>query len=479
MSIIINTNRTASEARLRERIFNVLPAASFQMDRLLRLLDIVESDRSPTACIECAAQPRLHLNPDFIAAYCRDDESLFLLVMHELQHVVLGHTRLFGRATPLHNLVFDAVINAMLSQQFPAPRYTQFFQSLNSWDEFPARLLRPPPGWPDNPAPPPADATRAERRALELLYGNDTSTVTYLDVFNAIVKTLPPHKVARLVGGCVLLGDHDGESLGGIDDKAAINDAGLRQIFRRIVEKWPPPPTPIAGRDEGGDASPWKIPAAKNARADFLAALRKLLRRAGILRPGAADSPRSLRRVPVEHEHWTVLPQARDRRVPTLERILGRRPIFYQGIDIRPRLRLEPREVAHVYLDVSGSMDAVLPLLTGALRAPHRRGEVKLFVFSTVVGEVNPRKPFAEQELPNTGGTEINCVLKHLIAQPAPRTPRRVLLLTDGYTGQPRQDFTDELRRRRVDFFVGLTGPGTSRELEPFAKHLEELPSLD
>jgi len=98
MSIIINTNRTASEARLRERIFNVLPAASFQMDRLLRLLDIVESDRSPTACIECAAQPRLHLNPDFIAAYCRDDESLFLLVMHELQHVVLGHTRLFGRA---------------------------------------------------------------------------------------------------------------------------------------------------------------------------------------------------------------------------------------------------------------------------------------------------------------------------------------------------------------------------------------------
>jgi hypothetical protein len=54
-----------------------------------------------------------------------------------------------------------------------------------------------------------------------------------------------------------------------------------------------------------------------------------------------------------------------------------------------------------------------------------------------------------------------------------------VLLLTDGYTGQPRQDFTDELRRRRVDFFVGLTGPGTSRELEPFAKHLEELPSLD
>lgn len=52
MNYLFQANRTESERRLRERIFSVLPAASFHMDRLLQLLDIVESDRSPTACIE-------------------------------------------------------------------------------------------------------------------------------------------------------------------------------------------------------------------------------------------------------------------------------------------------------------------------------------------------------------------------------------------------------------------------------------------
>ena len=53
MKSLFHSRVTDSERRLRERIFNVLPAASFQMDRLLQLLDIVESDRSPTACVEC------------------------------------------------------------------------------------------------------------------------------------------------------------------------------------------------------------------------------------------------------------------------------------------------------------------------------------------------------------------------------------------------------------------------------------------
>ena len=36
------------------------------------------------------------------------DEHLFLLVMHELHHVLLGHTRLFPRASRAHNIAFDA-----------------------------------------------------------------------------------------------------------------------------------------------------------------------------------------------------------------------------------------------------------------------------------------------------------------------------------------------------------------------------------
>jgi hypothetical protein len=49
------------------------------------------------------------VNPRFVADRCRSDAHLFMLVLHELHHVLPGHTRLFPRATPAHNLAFDAV----------------------------------------------------------------------------------------------------------------------------------------------------------------------------------------------------------------------------------------------------------------------------------------------------------------------------------------------------------------------------------
>ena len=476
MNTLFQSSRTASERRLRERVFNALPAASFQMDRLLQLLDVVESERSPTACIECSAQPRLHLNPHFVAEHCQQDEELFLLVLHELYHVVLGHTRLFPRITPLHNLVFDAVINAMICQQFPEPRYTQFFQRLNSWDSFPARLLRPPPGWPKAAKPLPANASKAERRAMQLLYGIDTNAVTYLDVFNAVVKSLPQGAANALTGKAVLLGDHSGKNFEGESDEEAVNDETLRQVFRRIVEGWPPPPKAIAGRDEGRSPQDFFLANDGTPQRVFQAALRRLLRRAGILNPSSACRTRAWRRTVTERELMTVLPQLRDRRAAAMERVLGAKPLFYQGFTRQARRVLTPQEVAHAYLDISGSMTAVLPMLGAALDGPHRRGEARLYAFSTVVHPVNPRRPLAGQPLKNTGGTDINCVLNHLVALKSKVTPRRVLLITDGYTGIPQHELINELKRRCVSLFVGLVGTNVSRELEPFAKHVEHLP---
>ena len=109
---------------------------------------------------------------------------------------------------------------------------------------------------------------------------------------------------------------------------------------------------------------------------------------------------------------------------------------------------------------------------------PHRRGEVRLFVFSTVVDEAEPRKPLSKQSFKNTLGTEINCVLEHLFNLPRKAIPKRVVVLTDGYTGQPRSDLLVQLKERGVSFFIGLVGPSVSEELKPFAKHLEHLPKF-
>ena len=66
--------------------------------------------------------------------------------MHELWHVLLGHTTLYARPTAAHNIAFDAIINAGLARQHPEAAYRGFFESLNPVDSFPGLLLRPPAG---------------------------------------------------------------------------------------------------------------------------------------------------------------------------------------------------------------------------------------------------------------------------------------------------------------------------------------------
>jgi len=138
-----------SHHSLKARILNALPAATYQMDRFLSLVDIVISDLAPTACVDSGPQPKMHVNPEFIAKYCRYDEQLLMVVLHELYHIILGHTQLFPRSTEAHNIAFDAYINALLCHQFKDnPLCLEFFRSIYGSKNFPARLLRPPSGWP-------------------------------------------------------------------------------------------------------------------------------------------------------------------------------------------------------------------------------------------------------------------------------------------------------------------------------------------
>ena len=82
---------------LEERIISCLPAATFEMETLCRLTGIEADSEISTAAVECTQRPRLLVNPDFVRKRCRADEHLFLLVMHELYHIILAHTTLYPR----------------------------------------------------------------------------------------------------------------------------------------------------------------------------------------------------------------------------------------------------------------------------------------------------------------------------------------------------------------------------------------------
>ncbi len=300
MNILFNRPSTPEAAAIRERIFNVLPAASYQMEKLFGLFDIEFSDETETACVECRTTPWLLLNKGFLDEYCRDDGDLFLLILHELYHLILGHTRLFPRVAPIDNIVFDAVINSMLCRTVGRTVGTKLFTRINGYDSLPGRLLRPPPGWPDECTGVLAALPSEEQRIIGLLYGAaESSKITYHDIYELLRKEL----AGRDVPNVLLLGSH------GLEQN---EDGLLKEAVRRIVEGWPPPPFRIAGRDEGRSAENfWLRPVDKpgNAfRKAFEGAPAQVRRpcraRSGRLRPagdrqpadrgdGAAKRPRS------------------------------------------------------------------------------------------------------------------------------------------------------------------------------------------
>jgi hypothetical protein len=410
--------------------------------------------------VECRVTPRLLLNRQFVAEHCRADGDLFLLILHELHHVILGHTRLFKRITPIDNIVFDAVINAMLARSVGRTVGVGLFTQFYDYGQFPARLLRPPPGWPGPFEPALVSLPEREARAIRLLYGTNDGDVTYLDLYELLRQSFKDGRVP----GVSLLGSHGEEQE---------ENPLLTSVVRRIVEGWPPPPVRFSGRDEGREPGSYFLSKTARPGAGFQLAFTQALRRCGVL---CGRGPAVYRRglIACEQTVETVIPDARDRRVTTLRSIYGYNPLVYRSSLSQPRPKPLRVPVVHLYLDVSGSMEQCLPFLTAVCREPFRQGELGIFAFSTVVSAVQGAD-LSKISIRNTGGTDINAVLEHVVGIPTKKRPRVILVATDGYVGPARADLRNKLGRIRV--VAALTHPGHAADLQPWVNELIQLPS--
>jgi len=149
-----------------------------------------------------------------------------------------------------------------------------------------------------------------------------------------------------------------------------------------------------------------------------------------------------------------VLPyRTRPDRRAAVRAACGQSPLLYQARMEAPGLRRVER--THVYVDVSGSMAAVLPLLYGALVPLLGYLHPQVHLFSTLVRDINP-KELRSGRVSSTWGTEIACVTGHLLEQGV----RRALILTDGWVGTPPSSHLKDLRERRARVGVVLTDSG-------------------
>ncbi len=490
--------RAATRASLAERLVRCLPAASFEMETLVSLTAILESRDVETAAVTCGDSPQLLLNPDFVASHCERDEHLFLLVMHELWHVILAHTRLYPRATRLENIAFDAIINAGLARQHPAPEYRGFFEALNSTDAFPARLLRPPEGWPRQPrygGPGP----RGTAAVLQQLYPSSEHPETEIPTQAEILALLerwqerrpdPPvqHAVLADPAECVppdapallgnpaegvppdapvLLGNHDDPDA----ETRALEDPVFGDVVRKMVAAWPPPPIPLAGRDAGRPARSWdsalERPGAATRRA-FAAVLRRVVARC----PGVVRR-RERRLLPVSGG-LAPLPNPADRSVHARQ-ALGLPTLLRSQRILTPARVREAPACAHVYLDVSGSMFGVLPWLAGLVLPYVAAGRARVFQFSNAVQPIS-LDALRNGHFETTTGTDLDCVYAHWLR--CPRV-RRALVLTDGYVGSPRADLRRAARERGLQLHAVLPAEDAWQEdLAPLAASITVLPPL-
>ena len=447
------------EEKIVTRILDVIPPSSFELTTFLSLFRVRFSEKTKTACVICGDSPELLLNKEFIETYCQTDEHLFMLIMHELYHVILGHTTLFPRATEVRNLVFDAVINAILCSLFPNPEFTSFFTDYYSSDEMPFALLRPK-----------GEGTPLEAEsALNLLYGG-SDTGTYYDVYEALLKSGCVKEIKVCVeggAGHVTLPRRDGRGtrpacpndgkpllLGSHGEEDEEISQEMTDLIHKIISKWPSPDRPLHGQDLGAAEREHGF----DAEADPTTRLRRGIRR--LMRWAAIPGKKEVRRRSVREmvcETATFLPDWHDRSHEAREVAFGD-ALIYNATTRLQRPSSRDNRQAFVYFDVSGSVAEQVPSVAQTLLPYCWSGLCTVHVFSTVVHPASVRD-LAAKKFSSTGGTDINCVLSHVLELPLRKRPRAAVVITDGFTGAPHESLVKCFHADGMRLFVGLVKP--------------------
>ena len=410
-------SQTEADALVR-RVLDVVPARTHAMAALLQLFRVEATAAVPTASVSLRAAARPARQPPLRRR----------ALPHRRAPLHARDARAPPRAARPHAPLpaLDARAQPRLrrgDQRAPVRALPAGGLHLLLHGHLRRRAWAPAPAGAARPAAPARPASLAAlHRALY------DGTATAEEVFRAIVR-----EVRLTFGVGELLGSHGEDEEWGTEGPA---DPAVVDAIRRIVEKWPPPETPVRGRslsDLLRDATVEDGARPSTPRSSRRCGGRSATRRSRT--EGCASAVRGRCRP-------SSRCPTRATGAPASRASLGATPLLYASTLTDRRAR---QEIAtHVYLDVSGSVEPWLEDLYGALVALRRHLAPAVHLFSTRV-ETVPLDALREGVRKTTLGTDIACVLDHALARPA----RRVLVVTDGYVGQPDAAAAEAARRAR------------------------------
>jgi hypothetical protein len=153
-------------------------------------------------------------------------------------------------------------------------------------------------------------------------------------------------------------------------------------------------------------------------------------------------------------ETTTFLPDWHDRSHEAREMAFGDALVYNTAVRLQRPSSRDNRQ-AFVYFDVSGSVAEQVPSVAQTLLPYCRGGLCTVHVFSTVVHPTSARD-LAARKFSSTGGTDIDCVLRHVLELPPRSRPRVAVIITDGFTGSPDATLAERFLAAGMRLFVGL-----------------------
>ena len=411
---------------------------------VLKVLEIEFTTDVPTLAVTCSEAPVLKVNLGFVAEQCAQEAHVKALIIHEFLHILLRHTMSPGHITPERHLATDAVINAIIHRQL-GEEYSGLMSHYYREEEGVRMLLRPPTEdedlslyWSEPPGLPP-EITRAWRGLYDgKLCADDIEEIA--SDFRDESQVLDEN----------LLGDHQPKSS---DGSPLEEEPPLPKVLEQALDR------SLAAMNGDGI---WRSPHQRGV--------------------GAVAYQREVLESNERVDRWcraTFAVLKRHVDPASNGTLTGVRPVDYllpvlSGHDRRAALRSlwspflpearwqSERTVSiggtQVYLDVSGSMNAEMPLIVKLLGRLTRFIQRPFWAFSNEVAPAVIRNGRLIAD--TTGGTSMACVFEHV----ARTRPPAAVVVTDGYIEKLSSELVRSIGSTRLHAIV--TRDGSARLLE-------------
>ncbi len=418
----------------------------FAVRAVLKVLQVEFTETVPTLAVTCETRPRLLVNLTFLKKHCRTDQHVKAVICHEFLHVLLRHTERFAGFSPAEHVAFDSVINAIIHREL-GDDYSEFMSRYYAKEKGVRRLLRPPP---------PLIPRHGSRSPLMGAWGSLYNGLLIADDIADLAKDVLDVKTVPSTG-TVLIGGHDHTEF--VGELPEVLQEALDQALKSMNGDgiWRSPKERGVGANAYRAAIPGVSEGVQRWRRETLEVLRRHL----------VPDPKAVRH-DTRPLHFTVPVLSPGDRRATLRALWS--PLLPEALwSTEQRLR---SGTAQVYLDVSGSMNAEMPLIIGLLARLGSFIRKPLWAFSDVVAkaEIVNGRLLAD----TTGGTSMACVLEHI----AETRPAAAVVVTDGYIETLSPALLAGVRGTRLHVIVTRDGsPAMLHQAGISYSQLSELPA--